>query len=469
MSLKEEVEESSRKKSIIITTTAANDEAYQNFINSLQSEYTKKSYRKTLKNFLSFLQIKDNDSSKLLQYDVKTMENLVRDYILDMRRRNLSLSTINCSCAALKHFFDINDFDLRWSKKLVKFKGNRRDNAKKNELRGYTIDEIHRLVNSAQDQRTKVMILLMCSSGIRVGTFLSLRIRNLIPINKYGIYQVVVYENTSSKHYTFCSQECRKEIDNYIEFRKRNGENIRPESPLIREQFNTRNRIGSAKPRFKKYRSLTKMIEQVINIDAGINNKKEEEGPTSIITTQTHSFRRFWETSVIKEGLSPLYANILMNHDVGLEKSYFKPTVTDLLEGSDKMRGYIHVMNAVTINDEYRLQKENQELKDKDDYSKFVIEKQMKEKDEEIAILRNGFDSLKDSFKKTAESLGIVTDIVLKMDKQKQKEKKLDRDFEVETDPDIKDQKFDKMLAATRETIKKRSELEKTVKQQLQK
>lgn len=170
----------------------------------------------------------------------------------------------------IKTLFDINDFDLRWSKKLVKFKGNRRDNVKNNEIRGYTIDEISRIYHSAQDQRVKVMILLMCSTGIRVGTFLSLRIRNLIPIDRYGIYQVVVYENTSSQHYTFCSQECRKEIDNYIEFRKRNGETIRPESPLIREQFNTRNRIGSAKPIFIKYRLLTKIVEQVIYIDAGI-------------------------------------------------------------------------------------------------------------------------------------------------------------------------------------------------------
>ena len=92
-----------------------------------------------MKQFLSFLQLKDFESSKLLKYDVKTMENLVRDYILDMRKKNLSLSTINCSFAALKHFFDINDFDLIWSKKLVTFKGNRRDNAKKNEIRGYNI------------------------------------------------------------------------------------------------------------------------------------------------------------------------------------------------------------------------------------------------------------------------------------------------------------------------------------------
>lgn len=43
-------------------------------------------------NFLLFLQInKDDDDcySKLLKYDVKTIENFIRDYIMDMRRRNL--------------------------------------------------------------------------------------------------------------------------------------------------------------------------------------------------------------------------------------------------------------------------------------------------------------------------------------------------------------------------------------------
>jgi site-specific recombinase XerD len=427
---KEELEQEKKKK-------LDEDEAYQNFINSLQSEYTKTNYRKSLNQFLSFLQLKDFESSKLLNYDVKTMENLVRDYILDMRKRNLSLSTINCSCAALKHFFDINDFDLRWSKKLVKFKGNRRDNVKSNEIRGYTIDEISRIYHSAQDQRVKVMVLLMCSSGIRVGTFLSLRIRNLIPIDKYGIYQVVVYENTSSQHYTFCSQECRKEIDNYLEFRKRNGETIRPESPLLREQFNTRNRIGSAKPRFIKYRSLTKMIEQVIYIDAGIRRKKnkekeleevvvveDENTSSNIITTQTHSFRRFWETSVIKEGLSPLYANMLMNHDIGLEKSYFKPTVTDLLEGSDKMCGYIHVMNAVTINDEYRLKKENSELKKQGDYQKFIIDKRMNEKDQQMEKMQEEIISLKHVLRDSAENMVGMAKIIEYLGLGKNKEKK---------------------------------------------
>ena len=375
------------------------NEPYQNFINTLKSEYTKKTYRKSLRNFLSFLNIQDYDCSKLLEYDIKTIENYIRDYILDMRtKRDLSPASIDCHCAALKHFFDINDVDLRWSKKLIKFKGskddyyynnnnNKKNKKTRNEIRAYTLEEIQKLFNSAQDQRTKIMIVLMASSGIRIGTFLSLRIRNLIPIDKYGIYQIIVYENTSSQHYTFCSQECRKEIDNYLEYRKRNGEIMRPESPLIREQFNTRNRVGSAKPRFLSDRGLTKMIEHVINVDAGIkyniNQNNNEQDNTSTTTTQTHSFRRFFETTAINEGFSPLYVNMLMNHDIGLEKSYFKPTVNDLLEGSDKMPGYIQIMNAVTINEENRLSKQIQELKEKNEDKDSIINGKLQEKESE--------------------------------------------------------------------------------------
>src|SRR5215207_1860352 len=375
------------------------NEPYQNFINTLKSEYTKKTYRKSLRNFLSFLNIQDYDCSKLLEYDIKTIENSIRAYILDMRtKRDLSPASIDCHCAALQHFFDINDVDLRRSKKLSKSKGskddyyynnnnNKKNKKTRNEIRAYTLEEIQKLFNSAQDQRTKIMIVLMASSGIRIGTFLSLRIRNLIPIDKYGIYQIIVYENTSSQHYTFCSQECRKEIDNYLGYRKRNGEIMRPESPLIREQFNTRNRVGSAKPRFLSDRGLTKMIEHVINVDAGIkyniNQNNNEQDNTSTTTTQTHSFRRFFETTAIKEGFSPLYVNMLMNHDIGLEKSYFKPTVNDLLEGSDKMPGYIQIMNAVTINEENRLSKQIQELKEKNEDKDSIINGKLQEKESE--------------------------------------------------------------------------------------
>jgi len=74
---------------------------------------------------------------------------------------------------------------------------------------------------------------------------------------------------------------------------------------------------------------------------------------------------------------------MLMNHDIGLEKSYFKPTVNDLLEGSDKMPGYIQIMNAVTINEENRLSKQIQELKEKNEDKDSIINGKLQEKESE--------------------------------------------------------------------------------------
>jgi hypothetical protein len=44
-------------------------------------------------------------------------------------------------------------------------------------------------------------------------------------------------------------------------------------------------------------------------------------------------------------------------------ESYTKPTERDLLEGNDKMIGYVGVIDALTINEENRLRKEVQTLR----------------------------------------------------------------------------------------------------------
>jgi hypothetical protein len=107
LSAQEEKKKNNSKESrqLIILTNNNNkeeDELYQNFVNSLQSEYTQRNYKNSLLNFLFFLQMKDNGYTQLLKYDIKTTETLVRDYILNMKRINLSLSTINCYYAAIK-------------------------------------------------------------------------------------------------------------------------------------------------------------------------------------------------------------------------------------------------------------------------------------------------------------------------------------------------------------------------------
>ena len=57
---------------------------------------------------------------------------------------------------------------------------------------------------------------------------------------------------------------------------------------------------------------------------------------------ETHGFRKFFQTAL---------------------ESYLRPSENDLLEGNDMMIGYIGVMDALTISNEFRLTREVQTLR----------------------------------------------------------------------------------------------------------
>jgi hypothetical protein len=77
----------------------------------------------------------------------------------------------------------------------------------------------------------------MTTAGLR-GALPLLRVGHLIPVPKYNLYQIRVYANSkSNRHHTFCTPECRKSIDNYLDYRRSCGENITPKSPLLRQEF----------------------------------------------------------------------------------------------------------------------------------------------------------------------------------------------------------------------------------------
>jgi hypothetical protein len=63
--------------------------------------------------------------------------------------------------------------------------------------------------------------------------------------------------------------------------------------------------------------------------------------------------------------MSPLYAEFLMGHSSGglALESYVKPADSDLLEGNDKMIGYVGVIDALTINEEHKLRREVEHYK----------------------------------------------------------------------------------------------------------
>jgi integrase len=106
----------------------------------------------------------------------------------------------------------------------------------KNTDRGYTYEEIKKLLDVA-DLRMKSVVLLMASTGIRIGAIPDLQLKHLQKTNEKGLYKITVYERSKEEYHTFCSYEYYSVINAYLEFRKKSGEILNKESYLVREQF----------------------------------------------------------------------------------------------------------------------------------------------------------------------------------------------------------------------------------------
>jgi len=267
--------------------------------------------------------------------------------------------TITSRLAALKKFYITNDIDLKW-KKIMMYVGNKKRNRKD---RPYTYYKISKMLEKA-DQRTRVVILLMCSSGIRVGGLPTLKIRNIEKIDKYNLYKLTVYEGEDEEYITFCTPECSAAIDSYLEYRQRYGERpLKDDSPLVREIFDINDELAAINPKPLTDELFKYLIWRTAR-DAGILQRVEYTRTLRHPVKSTHGFRKFFQTTAIHAGMSPLYAEMLMGHKSGglALESYVRPTETDLLEGNDKMVGYVGVIDALTMNEEHRLKQKVKEL-----------------------------------------------------------------------------------------------------------
>jgi integrase len=76
------------------------------------------------------------------------------------------------NAAALKHFYEMNDIVLNW-KKINRFIDEKTRTVKD---RAYTKEEIRKMLDKC-DERKRVMVLLLASTGIRIGALSFLKFK----------------------------------------------------------------------------------------------------------------------------------------------------------------------------------------------------------------------------------------------------------------------------------------------------
>jgi len=253
----------------------------------------------------------------------------------------------------------MNDIVLNW-KKMSKFvkanpEGHENTNGNANgHDRGYTHEEILKIISHC-GLRIRMVFLLLASTGVRSGVLSSLRIRNLKKTAGGG-YKVTVYEGEREEYFTFCTPECGKEIDTYLEFRRKHSEDITDKSFLIVKQFDTNLNI---KIRGKPFapQSLQVILDDYIT-NSGV--KVRDHGKVNRFKRKPvpmfHGFRKFFTTQLVNSKVNPEIREMLLGHKIGLASAYYRPTEEEMLAEYQK------ATDLLTINEENRLRKKVEKL-----------------------------------------------------------------------------------------------------------
>ena len=218
------------------------DKLYNNFIYSLKSEVTKERYLTNLKYYMKFLGI--TTLSELVNKPQKIIESNIKEYLVYLRnQKKISYHSRVLYLSPLRKFYYVNtDYQFKWDL-INSYLGNddtddddynevNSDLEQEQDDRPYTKEEIKQMFDAAQDFRVKIVISLLSSSGLRHGALPILKIRDLKKIEKYNLYQITAYRKSKkSKYYTFCSPECATLIDSYLDYRKKQGEELKGNSP----------------------------------------------------------------------------------------------------------------------------------------------------------------------------------------------------------------------------------------------
>src|SRR5947209_7125703 len=262
------------------------------------------------------------------------------------RKGEISVNSIKLYLSGVKSFLEFNEIPLPW-KKIAKFY----PDDVTNPYRSYTKDEIKKLLSVA-DPRDRCIILLMASSGIRVGAIQTLKVKSVKRLDN-DVGMITVYpESKDSVYAALVTPEFLTSLEEYLKYRKSQGEKITAESWLIRDKFATFSRKTN-KPVPPSDRSINKQMRFLLR-KAGL--PIEDLQPD-------HSLRKFFNTALMNSDVVYTFKELLMGHSVKLDNIYYD-------KGSEKSQRkilleYMKAIDALTINEEYRLRKQIVEYEEK--------------------------------------------------------------------------------------------------------
>ena len=288
--------------------------------------------------------------------------NTIGDFLNEVKGRvdagEIQGSTFSIYTKPLKLFCVMNDITtVNWAKLSRKAPKGRHAA----DDRPPSLEEVRKILQFPDPGgRIKPIVLTMLSSGIRLGSWDGsgekdhpcLRWGDITPIHDHKTKQLVAaslkaYNNKAGRWYTtFITPEAYRALEEYMEHRRKGGETIGHESPVIRDLMSDdtgarrRNYAKPNRPVALSSALVKRVIEKAIKW-AEIRSPLQP-GQRRHPFKATHGFRKYFDT-VAERHMKTLHVEQLLDHDTGLKESYNRPTEDDLL------KDYLKAVPELTI------------------------------------------------------------------------------------------------------------------------
>jgi hypothetical protein len=206
----------------------------------------------------------------------------------------------------------------------------------------------------------KAMLLLMVSSGVRIGALPDIKMQDMKALDHPAkIYQIYIYPGTRDEYFTYCSPEARRFIDEYLDYRKREGEEVKATSPLFRDMFDKFN-VKKPKP-LAKFTIAANLRN--LALKAGIREASKDRHKRKEVML-AHGFRKFFFRALGKSNVDAVVREFLMGHKSGNTAMGVTNLmmVYDATEDNDALKGYLKAVDNLTVFTENKLAMEVEDL-----------------------------------------------------------------------------------------------------------
>ena len=300
--------------------------------------------------------------------------NIIIAYVKQLRKRTqlpkddknyMNPSYLPNKIKPIKKLVVMNDVQLPWHR--IRSYYPEQDNTHKG--RGYTREEIQRLLEYSDSIDTDFILLASSSGGLRVGAWANQVWGNIFPIYKVGEdYKIelegseklaakivcaamTIYKGTKEEYIALISIEAWNKLEEYKNlWQKKIGHEPYVNDPLLLARFSN--------PTALTYIGVKSRLEKLVK-KAGLRDPKNlGVGVRRHEIPVTHGFRRYWDKVMMqtkrnKGTLSALVSKERLFGHTGIVKTDKNYYWTDILE---LVPEYLEAMPELMINDEARLQ-----------------------------------------------------------------------------------------------------------------